>query len=184
MTSRKKRTSKSDWFEAALQVLGSEGVSEVKIDGLARDMGASRSGFYWHFEDRRDLLLQLLDYWSHEYTDVVVRNPELLSLAPRERLTTASKMILEHRLTAYDLAFISWATRDAQVSRRVRGVIRTRTRFIGEAFAELGFTGQELELRTRLFVCYTMWERSTYPGDTVKHMRDMIESRIELLTAG
>ena len=179
----KKRTSKSDWFEAALQVLRDEGVTGVRVDRLARDLGTSRSGFYWHFENRPDLLSQLLDHWSHEYTGVVVQNPELRSLEPRERLTQAAIMIFDHRLTAYDLSFHAWAAHDADVARRVRGVTRDRMEFIGGAFADLGFTGEELEMRTRLFVCYTMWERTTYPRVAKKHLRKLIAGRIKLLTS-
>ena len=65
---KRKRTTKADWFEAALRVLRTEGHSSVRVERLARDLDISKSGFYWHFRDRRDLELQLLDYWAHEYT--------------------------------------------------------------------------------------------------------------------
>ena len=58
-----KRTSKSEWLEKALEVLEAEGVNAVKIDRLAKLLETSRSGFYWHFKDRQDLLSCLL-HWA------------------------------------------------------------------------------------------------------------------------
>ena len=81
-----KRTSKAEWFETALRVLGDEGIEGVRVERLARDLGTSRSGFYWHFKDRRDLELQLLEYWAHEYTEVVSENPELMLVEPGKRI--------------------------------------------------------------------------------------------------
>ena len=51
-----KRTSKAEWLEKALEVLEAEGVNGVKINRLAKLLETSRSGFYWHFKGRSDLL--------------------------------------------------------------------------------------------------------------------------------
>lgn len=179
---RKKRTSKAEWFQAALQVLGEEGVAGVRVERLARDLGISKSGFYWHFRDRRDLLMQLLDYWAHEYTLVVTENVELRMLDPRIRLFRIAEIVMEHDLGGFDLSFWAWAADDAEVARRVAKVIRTRLEFVGEAFAELGFEGDELEMRTRLFVCYQPWERTTYPRVSRKRLRELMHLRLALLT--
>jgi hypothetical protein len=69
------------------------------------------------------------------------------------------------------------------VARRVRKVTRDRLEFIGRAFSDLGFTGKELEMRTRLFVCYTIGEITTYPGVANKRLRELIAGRIKLLTS-
>jgi len=179
---KKKRTSKAEWFQTALQVLGDEGVAGVRIERLARDLGVSKSGFYWHFRDRRDLLIQLLDYWAHEYTLVITENVELRMLDPRTRLFRIAQIVMDHDLGGFDLSFWAWAADDAEVARRVARVIHTRLDFIGEAFSELGFEGDELEMRTRLFVCYQPWERTTYPRVSKKRLRELMLLRLALLT--
>jgi AcrR family transcriptional regulator len=40
--------SKNQWLAKALEALESGGVDGVKIEKLARALGISRSGFYWH----------------------------------------------------------------------------------------------------------------------------------------
>ena len=182
-TVNRKRTSRADWFEAALRVLRDEGIAGVRIERLARDLDTSRSGFYWHFKDRRDLELQLLEYWAHEYTEVVSQNVELAGLEPRTRLSRIAEMVREHDLASLDLSFWAWAAHDGEVAQGVRKVIQTRLEFVGAAFAELGFEGDELEVRTRLFVCYQSWEATTFPTVSKKRLRELQPGRLACLTS-
>jgi AcrR family transcriptional regulator len=152
------------------------------VDNLARSLGISKAGFYWHFKNRDDLLYRLLDYWAHEQTEKVTASPALLALGPTERLTQAAEMITKHNLGRYDMAIRQWALTDAKAARMVRKVNRIRLDFLRNTFQELGFTGDDLEMRARLFVCYHAWEVSTFQEISRKRLRGLIAKRIELLT--
>jgi AcrR family transcriptional regulator len=178
---RRKRVSKQDWLEKGLEVLERDGVAGVRVEGMARELGVAKSGFYWHFQDRDDLLHQMLGYWAHEYTEVATRNPELLHATPEERLRLTMHMILELDLGGLDVSLRAWAKRDPEVARVVRRVYAMRSEFIGGAFAELGFTGEDLEMRTRLFVVYHSWERTAFWKDSKKELRSLIDRRLGLL---
>jgi len=151
-SSQKKRVSKAEWLALALDVLAREGVQGVRVERLARDLGIAKAGFYWHFADRPDLLQQVLDYWAHEYTAVISENPQILELAPDQRLLRTMEMILEHDLAKYDLAIRGWAAHDVDAAKAVRHVDQMRLEHTGAIFRELGFRGRQLEMRTRLFV--------------------------------
>jgi AcrR family transcriptional regulator len=181
LNNSKKRVSKQDWLEQGLVVLRREGVSGVRVEPLARELGVAKSGFYWHFQDRDALLQQMLAYWAHEYTGVVTENVELMRAAPEERLRLTMHMILDHDLTGLDLSMRAWAGHDPGVARVVRKVYAMRLEFVGGAFAELGFTGDDLEMRTRLFVGYQSWERVMFWKDSKKKLRSLIDRRLKLL---
>ena len=152
---RKDRVSKDQWLAQALEVFTREGEPGVRIEPLAREIGVAKAGFYWHFKDRADLLSQLLDYWAHEYTEVVTTNEALLQLPAAERLLAVMEMIWEHDLAGLDLHFHVWARKDARVARKVNQVLRKRLDYLKRLFSEAGFSGDELEMRARLFVTYT-----------------------------
>jgi len=167
-----KRVSKAQWLAKALDTLESSGVEAVKIERLAKAFGISRSGFYWHFKNRQDLLGHLLDYWVREYTSVVTDNPDVVKLDPKKRLLTTMEMIRDKHLTKYDLAMTSWAKLDPQVHRVVKKVVKMRLNYLRVIFAELGFEGDELEMRARLFVCYHSWEDTMFPDlSNQKHLK-------------
>src|SRR5882762_1617691 len=56
------------WLETARQALIEEGTIGVEINKLAKRLGSSRSGFYWFFKDRAQLLEELLAYWERTST--------------------------------------------------------------------------------------------------------------------
>ena len=46
------RTPRSTWIDAGLAALASGGPDAVRVDLLAKTLGVTRGGFYWHFENR------------------------------------------------------------------------------------------------------------------------------------
>ena len=180
---RKKRVSKAEWLALALEVLASEGVQGVRIERLARDLGIAKAGFYWHFRDRSDLLQGMLDYWLHEFNAVITENPELLEGDPEQRLYRTMVMILDHDLTKYDLAIRDWAARDPAAAKAIRLVYRMRLEFVRAIFSDLGFRGRQLEMRTRLFVCYQSWELAMFDDLSKEERRKLLRLRHKLLVA-
>ena len=178
----RKRVSKSEWLGQALEVLSREGVQGVRVERLARDLKIAKSGFYWHFRDRRELLSQVLEHWAYEYTEVVIQYQELLDTDPESRLDQISSMIRKHHLTKFDLSIRAWAEHDEMAAETVAQVYQKRLGFIRETFRELGFEGDELEMRTLLFVCYHSWEMSMYRGESERKLTRLQKLRIKLLT--
>ena len=58
--------SREEWIVAAIEALRSGGIDAVRIEVLARQLGVSRGSFYWHFEDRAELLATILARWEEE----------------------------------------------------------------------------------------------------------------------
>lgn len=53
-----------DWILEATRVLAGGGVDAVSVEGIARQLGASKGSFYWHFADRPALLEAVFDLWE------------------------------------------------------------------------------------------------------------------------
>ncbi len=112
---------------------------------------------------------------------MITENQELLALGPKNRLIKAAEIILEYDLTRYEISIRQWALQDAVAARTVRKINRLRLKFIGETFSELGFTGDDMEMRAMLFVCYHTWEAPMFREISRKRRRKLITKRIELL---
>lgn len=178
---RKQHVSKSEWLARALDVLAAEGYQGVRVERLARDLGIAKAGFYWHFRDRRDLMQSMLNYWTHEFTAVVTENAELLKGDAKRRLYKTMLMILDHDLAKYDLPIRDWAAHDPEAAKAVRIVYRMRLEFVRGIFSELGFRGQQLEMRTRLFVCYHSWEQAMFDDLSKEERHKLLRLRHKML---
>jgi AcrR family transcriptional regulator len=59
---KRKRLSRVDWIEAAIEGLLSEGPSAVRVARLTSRLGVTSGSFYWHCRDREDLRDRLLQH--------------------------------------------------------------------------------------------------------------------------
>jgi len=173
--------SKAEWVDAGLQALSKGGGAALTIEGLARSLGIAKAGFYWHFKNRDDLMQQLLDHWVGELTTVVTADNEMRTLDPKARLIRTAEMVVDFDLARYDMAIRQWAQEDALVARTVKKVDGLRLDFVRASFAELGFKGEDLKMRSLLFVCYELGA-TQITGLSRKQRRALIPERIELLT--
>ncbi len=176
-----RRVSKAEWLQKALALLDVEGVEAIRVERLARELNVSKSGFYWHFKDREDLRSQMIDFWVHEFNEVVFDNPALRESDPKKRLEETMIMLLDHDLTRYEVAMQAWAQSDPAIARRVGQVYRKRLDFLRGIFSDLGFEEDELEMRARLVLCHGTWERTMFPRESKKSLRKMIRPRVNLL---
>ena len=69
----------------------------------------------------------------------------------------------------------TWAAQEPAVARMLRRADRERLRFVGSLFAEIGFTGLELEMRTTTFVVFHSMEFPT--GGSMKTRRRLLRAR-------
>jgi AcrR family transcriptional regulator len=70
------RTPRSSWIDEGLRALAAGGPDAVRIEPLAQTLGVTKGGFYWHFEDRRALLEEILDTWERASVDEVIERVE------------------------------------------------------------------------------------------------------------
>ena len=177
-----KRITRNQWLIRALELFAKTGEGGLRVEKLAHSLGVSKSGFYFHFKDREDFLHQLLDYWAHEYTEVITMNMQLMKSSPRERISTAMTMVFEQNLAEYDAAIEMWSRSDKSVARKRKGVIEKRLKFFRDAFEELGFKGDDLEMRTRVCAVFQMSERQVL-GSNKKASEKYRKLRLKMLVS-
>ena len=60
----KPRLSPADWITAGFTALLAEGPSALRAESLARQVGATKGSFYWHFADVPTFHKAMLDAWE------------------------------------------------------------------------------------------------------------------------
>jgi AcrR family transcriptional regulator len=148
------RTPPDRWIEEGLRALAEGGPEAVRIEPLAEELGVSKGGFYWQFEDRRALLERMLDSWEHSLVDAVIERVEgeggdartklrqLFSIAGREPPKT-------------ELAIRDWARRDRAVAARLRRVDNRRMDYMRALIGEI--CGDEDEVESRCLLAFSLW---------------------------
>jgi AcrR family transcriptional regulator len=150
------RTPRSSWIEEALRALAAGGPDAVRIETLARALGVTKGGFYWHFDDRRALLEEILDAWEQMSVDDVIERVESEGGDARAKLRRLSALAASSdEPLRIDLAVRDWARREQTVADRLRRVDNRRMDYVRSLFG--AFCADKDDIEARCLVFYSLW---------------------------
>jgi AcrR family transcriptional regulator len=146
------KVTREDWLRVAMELLVTDGVSEVKILTIGDRLAVSRSSFYWYFKSRKDLLTQLLAEWDRTNTGIPIAHTRLpakdiIDAVNGFFLCVVDPAGFNHRL---DFAVREWARRDAAVRRVIDRSDTARTEALAGMFARHGYPPDEADIRARV----------------------------------
>jgi AcrR family transcriptional regulator len=147
------RTPRSSWIEEGLRALGVGGPDAVRIETLAEALGVSKGGFYWHFDDRRALLDEMLDTWERIVIDEAIERVEAGggdARAKLGRLFALASSPEARALGTIDLAVRHWARREEHVAERLRRIDNRRMEYMRSLFGAFCADAGEVEARCLL----------------------------------
>ena len=180
------RTPRSSWTDEGLRALAAGGPDAVRIEPLARALGVTKGGFYWHFEDRRGLLDEMLESWERTGVDEVIDRVEAGGGDARAKLrrlfelgvSSSSRFLLE-----IDLAVRDWARRDRAVAKRLRRVDNRRMEYMRSQFGEFCPDSEEVEVRCMLASCLWIGSHFIAADHGSRSRADVLEQTMRRLLA-
>jgi AcrR family transcriptional regulator len=150
------RTPRTSWIEEGLRALAAGGPDAVRIEPLAKALEVTKGGFYWHFDDRRALLDEILDTWERASVDQVIERIEREGGDARAKLRRLSALATSsEEPLRIDLAVRDWARREQTVADRLRRVDNRRMDYLRSLFG--AFCPGEDDVEARCMVFYSLW---------------------------
>jgi AcrR family transcriptional regulator len=176
------RTPRSAWVEEGLLALAAGGPDAVRIEPIAKELGVTRGGFYWHFKDRGALLEEMLDEWERISIDEAIERVEEQGGDARERLRTLFALAASRRdLLKIDLAVRDWSRRDGAVAERLRRVDDRRMDYMRLLFS--GICADEDEVEVRCLLTFSLFVGSSFVAADhgTRSRREVIELALRRL---
>ena len=150
------RTPRTSWIDEGLRALAAGGPAAVRIEPLAKTLGVSKGGFYWHFDDRRALLEEMLDTWERAGVDEVIERVEAGGGDARAKLRRLSAIAgSSGDALRIDLAVRDWSRRDKRVAKRLARVDSRRMDYMRSLFG--AFCPDEDDVEVRCMIFYSLW---------------------------
>lgn len=144
------------WLQAAYEQLIDSGVDSVKVMPLAKELGLSRTSFYWHFQDRDALLDAIIALWEAKNTGNLVARCEAFAETITEAVFNLFDCWLSDDLfdARLDLAIRNWAMNDDNLLARLNHADNTRLAALKGMFSRYGYDKVQSETRA-MTVLYT-----------------------------
>src|SRR3954465_12242635 len=146
-----------DWIEAGLAELARAGVEGGRVEGLAKNLGVTKGGFYRRFRDRAALLDGILKKWSEGRIAAIEQQTSLDGASARDRLRAIIRLYSERMNTAgmaVELAIRQWARSDEAAAAAVASVDAAQFKNVAHLYRATGLTAEEAEAQAFLFYCF------------------------------
>ncbi|MCX4665266.1 TetR/AcrR family transcriptional regulator [Streptomyces sp. NBC_01381] len=175
------RTPRGTWIEAGLRALAAGGPDAVRVEPLAKALGVSRGGFYWHFKDRGALLEEMLDAWERMSTDEVIERVESEGGDARDKVRRAGALTFSDSLVPIDLAVRDWARRDPAVAERLRRVDNARMDYARSLFRTFCRDEDDVEARSMLAFTLAVGKHFLAADHGTRSRADVLDTATKLL---
>ena len=183
-TAKKPRTplDRDAWVAGATEVLAEEGIAGLRVEVLAKRLKVTKGSFYWHFTDRRDLLLAVLSHWKEGRIRDIIKQTraqpghELAQIYHVIDVYSASR---SRRGMLIELAVRDWARRDPEASVIVAEVDDVRLRCARDLFLACGVPMDEASSRCMLLYAYvfgvSLMNYEKFDSDVLRLKRDIAD---------
>lgn len=179
---KRARLERNQWLALALDTFAEEGRARLRIEELCRKMGVTRGSFYWHFKNRDDFVYSIVKYWMDWSTQNAMEAANSSKGNAGERLLALAEYITQKDLGKYDMIMHSWALYEPQVAQMVQKVDDQRLAFVRSLFSEMGFIGDELEMRAQTFAGYHSLEKGFLARASRKGRKKYLIQRLAFFT--
>jgi AcrR family transcriptional regulator len=178
------KVTREDWLTVAMDLLVSDGVSEVKVLTIGNRLEVSRSSFYWYFKSRKDLLNQLLDEWERTNTGLLIAHCEMPAADIIDAINNFFVTIVDpHGFNhALDFAVREWARRDGAVRRVIDRSDTARTEAIAAMFRRHGYGPSEADIRARVLYYQQIGYYALELNETVEERLGRVEGYLHAFT--
>lgn len=142
--------SRADWVDAAFARFNSGGLAAINVEQIAREIGTSKGSFYWHFSNRKELVISVVERWEISETDELISAAQIAGMAARVRLAELFSQVARRygsrdgEIDIYREAVVEGVTE------AVRRVSERRVQYVAGLLIELGARPAEAERRALL----------------------------------
>ncbi len=152
-----KTLTRDDWIRAAINLLAKEGIAGLRVERLAQHLGVTKGSFYWHFKDRRELHLAVLEYWKEGRIADIDKQTRCVAGAERQQLAHVIEVYSASRNPRgilIELAVREWARRDEAAAAVVSEVDAVRLDRARRLFLASGLDHERATARAALLYAY------------------------------
>ena len=97
MNTIKQDLKKNQILDAAMKVITQNGYENSRIDDVVKSSNMSKGAIYWYYNSKKDLYLDLVNYWVLRYSDMVAKIME-----KDQKASLQLKRILNYFIDEYE----------------------------------------------------------------------------------
>lgn len=156
--SMSKRTTKTDWINAAFAQLETRNIDSVQIPALCKALGVTKGSFYWHFSSLADLHQAIISNWQSRHALRIIeeleRSDNIAATQKLARIMVLPRQDDAHKSAGVEFAIRQWARTNDDAAHAVREVDGIRLKFLEQLFRKAGHSNEAA--LSRAYMAYAL----------------------------
>ena len=81
-----------------MEVITRHGYENSRMDDVVKSSNMSKGAIYWYYKSKKDLYLDLVNYWVMRYSDMVSKiiEKELMKVVDKNSWTIFAHLLIDH----------------------------------------------------------------------------------------
>lgn len=140
------------WIRKGMEKFAQSGERGLIIDRMAKELGCSKSSFYWYFESRSDYIARIVGRWSEVATEDVIRSASVPESAMERITTMLTRMFSATRKGDFLFYLRKWSEESQSLQSVVASIEQARMDYAKELFVRAGLSSEVAESKS--FILY------------------------------
>jgi len=178
-------TTRQDWIEAGYDALGEGGPDGVVVETIAERLGVSKAGFYHRFDNRKQLLDEIVAHWV-AHSDAMIASGAAIADPRRQLIQVASDSITDTRLRRADAWLLLRLPTDPDHARTTREQREELIAWVEGVIEDMGFDKSEARIRAGVvyvgYIGLVADIEAARPTPTDEATRSQVEQLIRIAT--
>lgn len=165
----KKIASEQDWIVLGIGKFAEGGEAALIVEKLARQLGSSKTSFYWYFKDRTQYVSRIISEWKERATTAVIaRNTALEPLPPQMQVRELLLTMFSFNSSGDFLFYLrKLGENEKRYGELLQGMEQQRLAYMTDLLVRCGQSQETAERASELVYSYYLGWYERYKSHTV-----------------
>ncbi len=158
----KKIIDKEGWVEKGFQKFAKQGINGIVVEKISKELGCSKSSFYWHFKTKEDYVKAIINFWIKFDTEKIIEQVNSKPIGKKQFIQFIRLVFMKDEYLDFIFYLKRYAIRRKQIGQILDLVELQRLEFIVTQLLNLGYQKEEAITKAKVFYSYLIGYHERY----------------------
>ena len=159
---------KNDWLKLGFKLFSRKGPAGIVVEQMSKSLGCNKSSFYWHFKSKDTFILDLVNMWKFNDTQLIINLADKES-GIEERMNRFIALVFQKDP---NLDFVFYLKRYAidkpEIQISIDEIDAQRLKYVHSLLMDLGFEEDSASIKASIMYKYLIGFHEMYRYKTME----------------
>jgi len=148
----KTKVARKEWLDLGVELFADSGQGGINVELMAKKLKCNKSSFYWHFKNRTNFLLELIEHWLTNSSGSIISITYFNNNPVKTFETFLTKSFKDKSRGDLIFHLRKLAHADSRFQEVVNDIDNKRQEYITLMIKNLGYNDNDARVKAQLFL--------------------------------